>query len=75
MIVVQSKSIKRQLKMIDLPNRPNTFLVALQKGYITTKLFMKFIIKILIPSVIFRHAQFDLGNSHVLLVVDGATQH
>jgi hypothetical protein len=61
--------------VLDLPNEPNTLLVASQKGYITTKLFMKLIIEILIPSIIFRHAQFDLGNSHVFLVVDGATQH
>jgi hypothetical protein len=58
-----------------LPNKPNTLLVALQKGYITTKLFIKLIIEILIPSVIFCHTQFDLGNSHMLLIVDGATQH
>jgi ligand-binding SRPBCC domain-containing protein len=75
MIVVQLKLIKQQLKVLGLPNRLNTLLVASQKGYITTKLFMKLIIKILIPSVIFRHAQFDLGNSHALLVVDGTTQH
>jgi hypothetical protein len=75
MIVVQSKSIKRQLKVLGLPNGLNTLLVTLQKGYITTKLFMKLIIEILIPSVIFRHAQFDLGNSHAFLVVDSATQH
>jgi hypothetical protein len=36
---------------------------------------MKLIIEILIPSVIFCRAQFDLGNLHALLVVDGATQH
>jgi hypothetical protein len=69
------KSIKQQLKVLDLPNEPNTFLVTLQKGYITIELFIKLIIEILIPSVIFCHAQFDLGNLHALLVVDGATQH
>jgi hypothetical protein len=61
--------------VLSLPNGPNTLLVASQKGYITTELFMKLIIEILIPSVIFRRAQFDLGNSRALLVVDGATQH
>jgi hypothetical protein len=75
MIVVQSKSIKRQLKVLGLPNEPNTLLVASQKGYITIELFIKLIIEILIPSVIFCRAQFDLENSHALLVVDGATQH
>jgi hypothetical protein len=54
---------------------PNTLLVASQKGYITIKLFMKLIIEILILSVIFLYAQFDLGNSRALLVVDGAIQH
>jgi hypothetical protein len=75
MIVVQLKSIKRQLKVLGLSNKPNILLVILQKGYITTELFMKFIIEILIPSVIFRRAQFDLRNSRVLLVINGATQH
>jgi hypothetical protein len=59
--------------MFDLLNKPNTLLVALQKGYITTKLFMKLIIKILIPNVIFCYAQFNLRNSHILLVVNNVT--
>jgi hypothetical protein len=75
MIVVQLKSIEQQLKVLGLPNKPNTLLVTLQKGYITTELFMKLIIEILIPSVTFRHAQFDLRNLCALLVVDGTTQH
>jgi hypothetical protein len=61
--------------VLGLPNGPNTLLVASQKDYIIIKLFMKLIIEILILSVIFRYAQFNLGNSHALLVVDGATQH
>jgi hypothetical protein len=61
--------------VLGLSDGPNTLLVASQKGYITIKLFMKLIIEILNLSIIFHHVQFDLGNSHVFLVVDSATQH
>jgi hypothetical protein len=75
MIIVQSKSIEQQLKVLSLLDKPNTLLVVLQKDYIITKLFMKLIVEILILSIIFCHAQFDLRNSYMLLVVDGAIQH
>jgi hypothetical protein len=61
--------------MFGLLDEPNTLLVASQKSYIITKLFIKFIIEILISSIIFCHTQFNLGNLYVLLMVNGATQH
>ena len=58
-----------------LPDSPNILLVVLQKGYVTSELFLKLVNEILLPEAELRRAKFGLPNSQCLLILDGATQH
>lgn len=75
MVVIQTKSIERELVPFGLPDGPNVYVAASQKGYITQELFIKLIDKILIPDLNNRRTKFNMPNSKCLLIVDGATQH
>lgn len=50
MIIIQSNSIEKKLKVYGLPDGPNVLLVASQKGYVTNELFLKLIKEVFMKS-------------------------
>ena len=74
MIVIQTKTIERNLLPFGLPDGPNVLVVASQKGYITKELFIELIDEILVPDLKNRRAKFNAPDSKCILIIDGATQ-